>query len=43
MINSWHKYSLSDPIRLKLRQLVQILFSDELNRLLGMSFKFDFD
>ena len=43
MEDNCNKYALSSDMEPKLRKLVQIQLADELNSLLGMSFKFDFD
>lgn len=40
---NWSKYGFSNTMGPKLRELVQIQLANELNNLLGMSFKFDFD
>lgn len=43
MEDNCDKYGLSSAMGPKLRELVQMQLADELNNLLGMSFKFDFD
>jgi len=43
MEDNCDKYGLSSTMGPKLKELVQIQLADELNSLLGMSFKFDFD
>ncbi len=43
MEDNCDKYGLPNAMGPKLRELVQIQLADELNSLLGMSFKLDFD
>lgn len=43
MEDNCDKYGLSSAMGPKLRELVQMQLADELNSLLGMSVKFDFD
>ncbi len=43
MEDNCNKYGLSSAMGPKLRELVQIQLADELNSLLDMNFKFDFD
>lgn len=43
MQSNWDKYGFSCTMGPKLRGLVQIQLVDELNSLLGLSIKFDFD
>lgn len=43
MEDNWSKYGFSSIMGPKLRELVQNQLADELNSLLGMSFKYDFD
>ena len=43
MESNWDKYGFSCTMGPKLRELAQIQLVDELNSLLGMSIKFDFD
>ena len=43
MENNWDKYGFSCTMEPKLTELVQIQLANELNNLLDMSFKFDFD
>lgn len=43
MEDNCDKYDLSSAMVLKLRELVQMQLADELNSLLGMSFKYYFD
>lgn len=42
MEDNWSNYGFSSIIGPKLRELVQNQLADELNSLLGMSFKYDF-